>query len=132
MIHGRVDIGIYGWKVYLYIFENPADVAIYKKLAKYKTGDQSDTDEVLNEISKGYNDGGITVSYNNRTTHILIHPSKNELKMLNIILHEKRHAEDFIFQYLNINCNEAKAYLSGFLGEELFKIAFKGVSLKKQ
>ena len=31
MIHGRVDIGIYGWKVYLYIFENPADVAIHRK-----------------------------------------------------------------------------------------------------
>jgi hypothetical protein len=132
MVHGKVKVDLYGWIVYLYIFEGVDDVALFKKLAKYKTGDQKETDDMLSEVEKGYSNGGLTVNYNNKTTNILIHPCNRIDIMLNVLLHEKRHTEDFIIEYVGIVGGESFAYLSGYLGENLLKIALKDTLFMKK
>lgn len=132
MVHGKVKIDLYGWTVYLYIFESVDDVALFKKLAKYKSGDQKDTDDMLSEVEKGYSNGGLAVNYSNKTTNILIHPYQKVETLLNVLMHEKRHTEDFIIEYVGIKGDEAYAYLSGYLGENLLKIALKDSLFSKK
>jgi predicted CopG family antitoxin len=126
MITGKIKIDVYGWEVAIYLFESPEDVDVYKKLTKHKKGQQKETDDMLEEVAKGHTNGGLTVSYSNRTTQVLIHPEQDIYELLNVVLHEKRHVEDFIIEHLNLSGGECAAYLSGFIGEKLMKIVLNG------
>lgn len=68
-------------------------------------------------------DSGIAL-YNNdeRTCAIIIaNPSHDEI-LHELISHEKRHVEDNILDYCEIDDREAAAYLSGYLAKKIYSL----------
>lgn len=69
------------------------------------------------KVNKYIYDGGWTLKlYKQRQFAIIITRCSSENKRINILLHEKRHIEDYILDMCGVHDIEAAAYLAGYLG----------------
>lgn len=72
------------------------------------------------EVNKYIYDGGWTLKlYKQRQFAIIITRCSSENKRINILLHEKRHVEDYILDMCDVHDIEAAAYLAGYLGGKI-------------
>lgn len=131
MIHGTFYVDVYEWKIEVYIIEYKHDVNKFKKKIKYKPQNCEHIDELIQGIQKGHMDGGVTISYGDKTSIIYLYPSTSVWAMLGTLLHEKRHVEDFIIKHLHIDGDEATAYLAGYIGKQIMEMALKENFIQK-
>lgn len=114
-------VDIFEWDVVLVELskkDNPNDVL--KLLSEFIPVDKELTKEVTNNINRRCYNGGSHYFYlMDRMSLILLYPVSSKEKRINVLCHEKRHVEDRILKYSNIDDIETAGYLAGFLAEEL-------------
>ena len=79
-------------------------------------------DEDIREIRDGDMNGGAT--YRNMTARVVVvvfHEFTSEERMVEVYSHEKRHVEDRILEFFEVNDTESAGLLAGFLGVEFHK-----------
>ena len=122
MIYHKFSIPIYGWKV-LFIRSESKDDADECKRISDKFGLEKDLlKDELSSISNGSIDGGLCAeNVENKKTLILINPPINTIGLIKTIGHEGRHLVDGILRHLCIKDDEAAAYLTGYVNQQLYK-----------
>ena len=77
-------------------------------------------EDIEDSIRNGGTDGGRWIrSFPRKRFILLILPHRNAAERIDTICHEKRHIEDVIIQFCELEGIEAHAYLAGFLGKKL-------------
>ena len=78
-------------------------------------------EEVLDNIAKDACDGGETYRLlSKRQMTVLFYQFSSDIEKANIYAHEKRHMEDRILEYFDVNDIESAAILAGYLGEKFY------------
>ena len=114
----KFNIPIYDVDVLIVQIESPEDKEKVKKICEEKN--INFTEEFENAILRGVVNGGDTYrDLNNRNIVMFLYPFDNAKKRANVLNHEKRHIEDRVLSYFNVDDIESAALLAGFLGEKL-------------
>ena len=83
---------------------------------------QEFVDEVTGYIKKECMDGGeVYRNFDLRKMLVIFCPFKTEETRAEVYCHEKRHIEDRIMQFYNVNDIESAGLLAGYLGRHFFK-----------
>lgn len=84
--------------------------------------DDEDKEEIFTDIKNENHDGGTTYrSFPTQEFLVIFFKFSSEEAKVNVYAHEKRHIEDRLMQYLEINDIETAGYLAGFLAVEFNK-----------
>lgn len=133
MVKEKLEVPIYGYTLWL-IKLSFKDYKLKKKLTSKKIGLRSKTidldDETCKEIDENINNeeynGAITCHRESqRKIVVFFYPIDEEEKTIEIYDHEKRHVEDNILNFLNVDDAEAAAYLAGYLGKVFWRFKNK-------
>lgn len=119
MKYRKFKIELFDWDVQLAEVESPKDEKKAKKLLEEFPAEDM-IDDVAEAVRRGVKDGGWHI-YNtgSRKTLILLFELSSPEQRVNILCHEKRHAEDRILKELSIKDIETAAFIAGYLGEKL-------------
>lgn len=132
MVKQKVEIPIYRYTLYLiklssedYKGERPLTSKIGLRNKPIYL-EEKVCDEIDENIKEGNFNGAITC-HNGGTRIIVVffYPINNEDIATEVYEHEKRHAEDYILEHLDIQDMEAAAYLAGYLGKVFWKFRNK-------
>lgn len=132
MIKEKITIPIYGYTMWL-VKLSKSDYK-GKKLSTAKIGlkskpielDDETCKEIDDNIEAGDLDGAITCHIGSyRKLVVFFYPITDKERQIEIFCHEKRHCEDFILNFLDVNDKEAAAYLAGWLGKVFWKFLKK-------
>lgn len=114
-------VPIYNFDITVIQVESSADKeAVVKEFKKMRIPEDTYQNS-LETIESGYMNGGDT--FRNMLIKrflIIIYPCSSETVRREIIGHEKRHIEDRILEYLEIDDIEASAYLAGYLSQYMY------------
>jgi hypothetical protein len=133
MIKQRVEVPIYGYTIWLVKLSfddykkevRPTTASIGLKSKRIDL-DEETCDEIDENIKDGDYNGAITCHRGKqRKAVVFFYPIDNEEKAVEIYDHEKRHLEDFILNFLDVDDTEAAAYLAGYLGKVFWKFKNK-------
>lgn len=133
MIKERVEVPIYGytmWLVKLSLDDYKKEKRPTTRSMGFKSKqidlDKETCDEIDENITDGDINGAITCHRgSHRKILVFFYPIDDEERMIEIYDHEKRHVEDDILKFLNVDDDEAAAYLAGFLGKIFWKFQNK-------
>ena len=99
--------------------ESKDDVKQVKKACLDFNMEAEDVEAVIDKVERDCTDGGYTFRNFRFKKFLVIFYRMISCKMReNIWSHEKRHIEDRILQFLNIDDIETSAILAGYLGEQ--------------
>lgn len=115
------NIPIYDFNVIILEVESKEDKAEVNTILLNFIPDKESIDEVLGYIENGDMNGGDT--FRNmlyRKFIVVLYPFKDIETRREVINHEKRHIEDRILEYCNINDIEASAYLAGYISKYMY------------
>ena len=117
----KIKVDIFEWDIVLIeLSKKDTPESVLKHLKEFISLDDELTEEVTDKINRRYFDGGSHYFYtSNRMSVILLYPTSSKQKRLNVLCHEKRHAEDRILNYSGVDDIETAGYLAGYLAEEL-------------
>lgn len=114
-------VPLYGFKVTFLEIESESDKDDIVNILSKFDGLQEYIKDTISYIENGYVDGGDTFSSQAlKEIVVIVYPCKCEESRRRVINHEKRHVEDKILRYCNINDDEAAAYLAGYLSAFLY------------
>ena len=122
MIKYVFHIPIYECDVMLMQIESKQDSDIVMKNLDWLKVDNEDKQDYKAKIERGCVNGGDC--WRNYSLHkflISFFPFTNMNKKKEVDSHEKRHLEDRILEFVEVNDIEAAGYLSGFLGKKFYK-----------
>lgn len=115
-------VPIYGQTITLIQVDGKDDADAIVPILKNHKLTQEHIDDVLENISKGVFNGGDTFrNFQIERLLVVFYVMKTPYQRANVYSHEKRHLEDRILEWANINDIEASAFLAGFLGEKFFE-----------
>lgn len=87
-----------------------------------KSIDAKDPEYTLYGIRRGAINGGDTYrDLNNKRIVVLFYPMEDNTHRAEIYSHEKRHIEDRVLEFFNVNDIESAGLLAGFLGEKFYE-----------
>ena len=116
----KFKIPLYKVTVDLIQIEDKNDVEPVK--AYFKKNRIEPIEEVLDNIAKDACDGGETYRLlSKRQMTVLFYQFSSDIEKANIYAHEKRHMEDRILEYFDVNDIESAAILAGYLGEKFYE-----------
>ena len=116
----KFKIPLYKVTVDLIQIEDKNDVEPVK--AYFKENRIESIEEVLDNIAKDAYDGGETYSLLSiRRMTVLFYQFSSDIEKANIYAHEKRHMEDRILEYFDVNDIESAAILAGYFGEKFYE-----------
>lgn len=122
MRHTSFKIPIYDFKVTILQIESPKD---WKEALVYFKNMKLEEESIYGEqdsITRGCTNGGSTYrNYDLREFLVVFYPMTDKNSLYNIYGHEKRHIEDRLMEWGNINDIEAPAFIAGFLNERFVK-----------
>lgn len=133
MIKKKITIPLYSYDMWL-VKLSQSDYKKKVRLTTAKIGlksktiglDEETCKEIDENIESGDYDGAITChNGSHRKLVVFFYPITDEEKAVEIYCHEKRHVEDYILNFLDIDDDEAAAYLAGYLGKEFWKFRKK-------
>ena len=128
MIVYKFKVPIYKWSVLLVQIENKKDIEPLKRLLRANRFKEEDElyKEITDKTETDCVDGGITIRDRGRKElFVVLYRMTNAFELANIYSHEKRHVEDEILEYCDVNGSEASAYLAGYIGMEFYKFYLK-------
>ena len=102
--------------------ESEKDASQVRKHLKKINLPQNGIEEIIENIENKITNGGECVFNPDRQPAIIIivYPCTSLKKKIDVISHEKRHAEDYILQHFHIKDMETAGFLAGVLGKFLF------------
>lgn len=114
----RFAVPIYDIDVVLLQVEDKEDEeAVIEEMAQYNITDEIE-EEVRNAISNDHSDGASTFWNGGLHVSVIVFYRMESMKRKRVCYsHEKRHLEDRILKFCDIDDMEAAAYLAGFLSE---------------
>ena len=116
-------IPFYNFNVTLIQIEGKKDADAAERMLKAFGAENKDIDEVVGAIRRGAINGGETFREMRRKKMLVIfYLFDSSEKMIECYNHEKRHVEDRILQWSNVDDIEASAMLSGWLGVKFRKL----------
>ena len=81
-----------------------------------------DAEYTIDGIKQGAVNGGDTYrDLNHRRIVVLFYPMEDNVRRAEIYSHEKRHIEDRVLEFFDVNDIESSALLAGFLGEKFYE-----------
>ena len=117
------DIPIFNFKVNLIQIEDKKDLSSLEKHKWLKNMEDADKEEIFTKIKNENYDGGTTFrNFPSQEFLVIFYKFSSEETKVNVYAHEKRHIEDRLMQYLEINDIETAGYLAGFLAVEFNKL----------
>lgn len=117
------DIPIFDFKANLIQIEDKNDLSLIEKHKWLKNMEDVDKEEIFTEIKNENYDGGTTLrNFHSQEFLVIFFKFSSEEAKINVYAHEKRHIEDRLMQYLEINDIETAGYLAGFLAVEFNKL----------
>lgn len=115
-------VPIYNYTITFVEIESTKDTKKLKKIFKLEDVKKKDAKHIFYNVENNYFNGGEMLwNKNKRSVIIIIYKVQSESIRLNVLGHEKRHAEDMILEHLNVDDIESAALLAGFLTTNLFK-----------
>ena len=122
MITHKFEIPIYNIHVDVIQVENKEDADGVVRFMQAIKCQQEFIDEVTEYIKKGSVNGGETYrNFDLRKMLIIFCPMESEETRAEVYSHEKRHIEDRVMQYANVDDIESAGLLAGYLGRQFFK-----------
>lgn len=122
MIKSKFHIPIYGIDVTMVQIENSNDKEPIRKLLNSIRAREEDIQTTLENIENESTNGGDTYRWlEARKVTIVFFPFTDTDNKINVFDHEKRHVEDRILEYFNVQDNESAALLAGYLGVQFRK-----------
>lgn len=122
MVTYKFDIPIYDIHVDVIQVESKDDANGVMRFMQAIKCKQEFVDEVTNYIISGCINGGETYrNFDLRKMLIIFCPMANEETRADVYSHEKRHIEDRVMEYANVNDIESAGLLAGFLGRQFYK-----------
>ena len=121
MIKDKISIPIYDWTIHYVEAQSVDDaVNVYAFLRKYCK------DEIIDTIRKEIEDGAVNGGWHLATagsfqSYIVIYPHDKRMSVTNTIMHEMRHAVDYLLDFKSVKDAESAAMLSGYVGGKLHK-----------
>lgn len=117
----KIKIPIYNIDMTVVEVENKNDADAVCKEVKYVCREIEYIDTIRRTIENEEHDGGEAIrNLLLRKILVVIYKCSSEKKRREIIGHEKRHIEDRILEFFNINDIESAAMLAGFLSSEFY------------
>jgi hypothetical protein len=114
----RFKVDVYNWKVTLIETTSPKDwKRVKRELIKFRVTSE-DLAQAKSDIYK-HNGGEHFYNIGRRESLILMYPMRSKKARTEMICHEKRHLENRIFEFCQMDDNEASAYLAGYLAKKL-------------
>jgi translation initiation factor IF-1 len=114
----RFKVDVYNWEVTLIETTSPEDwKKVKKKLIKFGVP-KEDIIEAKGNIKK-VNGGEHFYQVCRKESLILLYPMKSKKARTEMLCHEKRHLENRIFEFCQMDDNEASGYLAGYLGRKM-------------
>lgn len=87
-----------------------------------KSIDAEDPEYTLDGIRRGAVNGGETYrDLNNKQMVVLFYPMEDNICRAEIYSHEKRHIEDRVLKFFDVDDIESAGLLAGFLGEKFYE-----------
>lgn len=121
MKHTKLKVEMYGFKVDVMEAESKDDAEYLARFFRRFGLEDPFVDEIITAISDGDMDGGYTFAcYGVKRVFIILLEMSNATRRREVLMHEKRHAEDDILQHCSVKDDEAAAYLAGYLGKYIF------------
>lgn len=115
------EVPIYGVQVTLIEIEGPKDAKEITPYLKWADASPSSVEDCLNAIKNNCMNGGDTWrNLLQRQIVCVIYKCESLKKKYEIIGHEKRHIEDRILQFFNVDDIESAGLLAGFLTTKMF------------
>lgn len=116
------EIPIFDFKVNLIQIEDKKDLPLLEKHKWLKNMDDENKEEIFTKIKNENYDGGTTFrDFSSQKFLVIFYKFSSEEAKIYVYAHEKRHIEDRLMQYLEINDIETAGYLAGFLAVEFNK-----------
>lgn len=129
MIVKTFNIPIYDTKVTLCQIISQSDFPKVKKLIKVLNVESELLKDIQENIENANLDGGVTLTdMSIRRVIVLFYNMSSYLTQEEVYSHEKRHIEDRILNWVNVDDIESAGLLAGWLAKQFFK--FKEQVLK--
>lgn len=129
MIVKTFNIPIYDTKVTLCQITSQSDFPKVKKLIKVLNVESELLKDIQENIENANLDGGVTLTdMSIRRVIVLFYNMSSHLTQEKVYSHEKRHIEDRILNWVNVDDIESAGLLAGWLAKQFFK--FKEQVLK--
>lgn len=114
-------IPLYDVDVRLVQFDKEDDAREIRKALGYAKVDAKEIDGIIEEVKRGCHGGGYTYrNFEIRKMLLCFYPFISERERKVVYAHEKRHIEDRIMEYHNVNDIESAGLLAGFLGGKFY------------
>lgn len=115
-------VPLYDFDVILLQVESDKDKSAAKKEMKRLGCTEKEIDEELESVTKGEYNGATTWrNFAYKLILVIFHKFSSQRCIDNVFGHEKRHVEDRILEWANVNDIEGSAFLAGFLSEKFNK-----------
>lgn len=114
-------IPLYGIDVRLVQFDKSDEAKEIKKTLSYAKIAAKEVDDIIDEVKLGCTGGGYTYrNFEIRKMLLCFYPFISERERVEVYSHEKRHLEDRIMEYHNVNDIESAGLLAGFLAVKFY------------
>lgn len=118
----KFHIPIYDFDVTLIQTESNDDADSTLAIMRSIKCPQEYLDSVKNYIERGYHGGGGTFyNFDLKAIMVVFYDFKTEPSRWEVYSHEKRHIEDRVLQYSNVDDIESSGLLAGFLGRKFYE-----------
>jgi hypothetical protein len=120
MIYEKFRLDYYDWDIYFLEVEDKSDSDKVKKIFKKLNWQDP---QIIKEIKNDHKDGGWHLSNGSkRWSMILLYRQIGKKERFSNISHEKRHLEDYMLGWFNINDKESAAILSQNITKLIYEI----------
>ena len=120
------EIPIYDIHVDLVQIEGKKDTKDVLRFMRSIKCDQEDIDYISNCIERGLYNGGNTLrNFDLRRILVIFTTFSDEETREEVYAHEKRHIEDRVMEYVNVNDIESAGLLAGFLARKFYQFKKK-------
>jgi hypothetical protein len=121
MIKKEFSVPVYDFKIIFIEIESKDDAEKARFVFRRFKMKSENINEELDNITNGFINGGNTYrNMERKLLLVIIYQTTSEKTRRNVVNHEKRHVEDRILEYCQINDFEAASYLAGFLSEKIY------------
>lgn len=123
MLKNVWDLPIYGGEFAAVVVESADDAdAVCDFLREFVNPEERYIDEAYNRISQEAENGGeCFYHYGKKHFAVVLYPATDEAEAMNVFAHEIWHMVDHIADMCAVTCEEAKAYLCGYLSKTIYQ-----------
>lgn len=122
MIKGKIKLDVFSnWTINFAVAKCHGDKDVIKYIKKYNTDTDTES-EFIDNLTKEGNGGALNATNIGANKCLIIfYYQKNTLQLIKTVTHEVSHVVDNVCESLYIDDTETKAYLTGYINEQIIK-----------